>query len=368
MNPFDLTLSRAYSNPAAFCPRPESTALLHRAAAGRLWTLIDGDRRMGKSSMVMASCGQAGWPMLHVDLMGVGSEEQVAERFRWGWKFFCQQDARGFFAGAKAEVSAGIPYSGVGVKLAARDEEPETWGEVIAAFDRRSGKRGAVLFVDELQDLPNVPRKGASLARSLRAALQMTRNLTPVLAGSSSHLLSPLFATSASPFFKSIRLQHHLGPLDRGIFTEWAGRIFGAQRRRLEAAAVERLFELTAGVTEDLVAVCAEIWVQQNDKRPVAAADVEMAWRCVVGNAAPLFLPRIAALATVQSRVLRYIARNPRTQPFTETALKELRELPGGVHKALTRLRELDLIREESYGNGRRVWVHDPRLAFYLRA
>jgi hypothetical protein len=369
MNPFDLTLSRAYSNPDEFCPRPECAQLLTRAAAGRLWTLIDGERRLGKSSTVIVSCVQAGRPILHVDLMGVGGEDDVDERFRWAWKFFCQQDTLRFFGGAKAEVSAGIPYTPVGVKLGTRqEEEPDNMGTVIAAFDRRSAKRGPVLFVDELQDLLQLPRKGPALARSLRATLQMARHLTPVFAGSSQHLLAPLFDTSASPFFKAIRLTHHLGPLDRATFMAWAAAIFAHQERKLEGLAVDRLFEMTFGVTEDIVAACAEIWVQGIKGRPVAPADVEIAWRCVVGNAAPLFLPRISGLGTLQSRLLRFIARNPDAQPFAEGTLRELGENSGLVHKALKRLLELDLIRERTLDRGRRVWVHDPRLAFYLRA
>ena len=90
-NPFDLNLTRAYSAPEAFCPRPDLEVVLERACAAHLWTVVDGDRRMGKSSAVIADSVRHGRPVLHVDLMGVGSEQEVTERFRWAWQFFIQQ-------------------------------------------------------------------------------------------------------------------------------------------------------------------------------------------------------------------------------------------------------------------------------------
>src|ERR1700726_4838426 len=149
INPFDLNLSRAYSAPEVFCPRPELDELLRRAVSGQLWTLIVGDRRMGKSSAAIAGCVQAGWPILHVDLMGISSDADIVERFRWGWTFFLQQEARGFFAKLKPEISAAIPGTGVAVKLATKDShkaEPSSWGDVIVAFDQRAAGKSAVLF------------------------------------------------------------------------------------------------------------------------------------------------------------------------------------------------------------------------------
>ncbi len=368
MNPFDLNLARAYSAADAFCPRNDVSALLQRAYSGRLWTLINGDRRLGKSSSVIVTCVQSGWPILHVDLMGVRSVEEITERFRWSWQIFQQQETRGLFSGLNAEMSATVPGTGLGVKLAsAPTPDPKTWGDVIAAFDLRVARRGGVLFVDELQDVLDLPKKGTAIARSLRAALQVTRNLTPVLAGSSQHLLAPLFDTAAAPFFKSIRIHYQFGPINREVFISWISRVFQAQSREWEVAATDRLFQLTAGVTEDLVATCAEIWAQPIIGRTVSPADVDVAWRYVVNNAAPIFLPRISKLSTVQSLLLRYIARNPRCQPYAEMTLKELGEPKSTVNKALERLIDFGLVREATADRSRRVWVDDPRVAFFLQ-
>jgi hypothetical protein len=370
INPFDLNLSRAYSAPEAFCPRPDLTEVLKRAVAGQLWTLIVGDRRMGKSSAAIAGCVHAGWPILHVDLMGISSDADILERFRWGWAFFLQQESRGFFAKLKPEVTATIPGTGVAVKLGRKSshkEDPVSWGDVIVGFDQLAAGKHAVLFIDEFQDLALLSDEGRRATRSLRAALQMTRHITPILAGSSDHLLAPLFATSGAAFFKGIRLQHSLQPFTREQLGEWAGAIFRAQKRTLEDGALIRLFELTEGVTEDLVATLAEIWVQESRGRAVTPADVEFGWRSVVAHAIPLFLPKVSALPGLQARLLRYFAVHPQTQPFADATLRALGEESGAVHKALGRLLELELLREDERDGRKRVWVHDPRLAFYLR-
>src|SRR4029079_2758758 len=258
----------------------------------------------------------------------------------------------------------------LGVKLggSAPATEPASWGDVLVAFDKETAKKGGLLFVDEMQDFARLPDRGQKMARGLRAALQMARHVTPVFAGSVQHLLAPVFATSASAFFKSIRLQHHLEPFPKDAFAAWASRIFRGRKRQLEEGALSRLYELTAGVTEDIVATCAEIWMQEAAGRAGAPADVEAGWRNVVANAAQYFLPRISALSGTQARLLRHVARNPRAQPFSEETLAAIKSDSGPTHRALRKLIELELLREEQRDGRRRVWVHDARLEFYLRA
>jgi chromosome segregation and condensation protein ScpB len=325
---------------------------------------------MGKSSAIIADSVRHGRPILHVDLMGVTSEQEVTERFRWAWQFFVQQAAGGFWKGVLPELSATIPGTGVGVKIGSSSSKnaPASWGDVLVSFDKETGKTGGLLFIDEMQDLARLPDGGQKMAKSLRAALQMARHVTPVFAGSVQHLLAPFFATSAAAFFKSVRLQHHLKPFEQEAFGSWASRIFRAQKRQIEDSALTRLFELTEGVTEDLVATCAEIWVQDSQGRSVAPADVEVGWRNVVANAAQYFLPRVSALSGLQARFLRHVARNPRAQPFAEETLAAIRGESGPAHRALRKLIELELLREEQRDGRRSVWVHDARLAFYLRA
>lgn len=368
MNPFDLNPARAYSTPEAFCPRPDLSALLSRAVTGRLWTLIEGERRMGKSSAIIADCVRVKRRILHVDLMGVTTTEDINERFRWAWSLFLQQDSTGIFGGLTPEISATVPGTGVEVRLGGQHPEaPLTWGDIIMAFDKRAKKSGGLLFLDEFQDLAQLEDKGVKATRSLRAALQMTKHTTLVLAGSSQHLLSKFFATSAAAFFKGMRLQHHLGPLERAHFANWAGGIFARQKRALEPQALQRLYELTEGITEDLVATCAEIWVHESQDRPVAPADVDVAWRLVVSNASQFFLPQLSTLSALQAQLLRHLARNPGVQPFSDPTLRALGAANSAVHKALGRLSELELVRTEENGGRKRVWIHDPRLAFYLR-
>ena len=368
MNPFDLNPARAYTTPEAFCPRPDLSAVLRRAAAGRLWTLIAGERRMGKSSAIIADCVRARRRILQVDLMGVTSAEDINERFRWAWAVFLQQDSGGIFSGLAPEISASIPGTGVEVKLGGQaGAAPQTWGDIIMAYDKRVGKAGGLLFLDEFQDLFHLPDKGQKATRSLRAALQMTKHVTLVLAGSSQHLLSTFFATSAAAFFKGMRLQHRVDPLEQGRFLQWAGAIFKQQHRGIEPAALTRLYELTDGITEDLVAVCAEIWVAETKGRSITPADVESAWRLVVSNASQFFLPHLSSLSALQAQLLRHLARNPGVQPFSDSTLRALGSGNSAVHKALARLHELELVRIEESAGRKRVWIHDPRLAFYLR-
>jgi hypothetical protein len=370
-NPFDLNLARAYSAPEAFCARPQLEAALARAAAGQVWTLIDGERRMGKSSAVIADSVRHDRPILHVDLMGVSSQEEINERFRWGWRFFSKQLAGGFWKQIKPELSAKIPGTGVSVKLSnesTKNEEPDSCGDVIVAYDTRIAQTGGLLFMDEFQDLGKLPDEGQKMSRSLRAALQMSKHITPILAGSSQHLLAPFFATSAAAFFKSIGLQHHMHPFTREDFGEWAARIFRSQKRRFEELALVRIFELTDGVTADLVAVCAEVWVQGPPRRPITVADIETGWRYVVANAAEHFLPKISTLSELQARLLRHVAQNPRTQPYSQATTAALHAETGSIHGALDKLLELELLNMDERDGRKRIWVHDARLAFYLRA
>jgi hypothetical protein len=93
---------------------------------------------MGKSSAVIADSVRCGRPILHVDLMGVGSELEVTERFRWAWQFFVQHASSGFWKGVAPELSATIRGTGIGVKLGSSVSKNElsSWGDVLLAFDK----------------------------------------------------------------------------------------------------------------------------------------------------------------------------------------------------------------------------------------
>jgi chromosome segregation and condensation protein ScpB len=117
-----------------------------------------------------------------------------------------------------------------------------------------------------------------------------------------------------------------------------------------------------------MAATCAEIGIQDSKGRSVAPADVEVGWRNVVANATQYFLSRVSALSGLQARMLRHVARNPRTQPFSEETLSAIKGESGSTHRALRKLVELELLREEERDGRKRVWVHHARLAFYLRA
>jgi hypothetical protein len=98
------------------------------------------------------------------------------------------------------------------------------------------------------------------------------------------------------------------------------------------------------------------------------AADIETGWRYVVANAAEHFLPKISMLTELQGRLLRYTAQNPKAQPFSQTTAAAVRAEPGSISGALDRLVELELLKVDDRDGRKRIWVHDARLAFYLRA
>jgi hypothetical protein len=65
--------------------------------------------------------------------------------------------------------------------------------------------------------------------------------------------------------------------------------------------------------------------------------------------------------------MLRYVAHNPRTQPFGASTLAAVKAETGSISRVLSRLLELELLRAEDNDGRKRVWVHDARLEFYLR-
>jgi len=66
--------------------------------------------------------------------------------------------------------------------------------------------------------------------------------------------------------------------------------------------------------------------------------------------------------------MLGHVAGNPGAQPFSEQTLSAVKSESGPAHRALGKLLALELLREEERDGRKRVWVHDARLGFYLRA
>jgi hypothetical protein len=86
------------------------------------------------------------------------------------------------------------------------------------------------------------------------------------------------------------------------------------------------------------------------------ASSAGRCWRNVIANAAQYFLPRVSALSGLQARLLRHVARNPRAQPFSEETLGAVKSESDPTRRALRKLVELELLREEQQDGRKRVW------------
>src|SRR5471030_254143 len=151
-NPFHF--GKAVSG-ADFCPRPKLEAVLRGKLRAVQNTLVQGDRRMGKTSLIRrAARNLPGYREIYVDLFGVRTIDAVVKRFATAIAEANQTTKWGTAVG-KALSFVSVAFSKGGFTLTFNPARPITLGSLHEVFallkEERDGKW--VVILDEFQEI-----------------------------------------------------------------------------------------------------------------------------------------------------------------------------------------------------------------------
>ena len=210
------------------------------------------------------------------------------------------------FAALNPEFSLGA--LGLNLRLSRRNSTGEGIAELSLALDAAAAahRRWAVLVLDELQQLGQL-HNGAprSLEDVVRHAVERAKCVTYIFAGSQKHLLAPMYEDANRPLYKlcwkmtlqRLRAEDYEAFLLRAGHRRW--------RRKVPAAALQRIPTFINRHPYSLNALCAALW---RPETPPTEDAVETAWRKLVEEEGCWAAGAVARLATSQRALLRAVA------------------------------------------------------------
>ena len=333
-----------------FCARPKLAKSLATYVESGQNLVIQGERRMGKTSLVKETVSSMrGWSLLYADFMGVRSVSDVCNRVADALARFDSSDSfmRKAFAAlahlrpvASIDAMTGLPTISVDARASS---DPSSVNAVMNAVENHvKGRRVCVVF-DEFQDILDV-RDGEQMLALMRGRVQFMPRTAFVFLGSARNAMMDIFMSPKSPFYKSAAV-FDVGNIPDDDFFDFARARFATGRRRLPRELFDRILGFVDRTTGDVQEMCDAIWHASNPGDALCDEHFERGLSFVFDRENGAYAVFIKPLTDIQIRVLRALAVQGGEHPLSHGFLEEARLTnTATVRRSLTALAKTGLV------------------------
>ena len=351
-NPFQYT---GVVSERAFVAREGVARVLRDHFASRQNLLVQGARRMGKTSVIMrtftALQERKQCFFLHVDFYGVSTLEGVRDKLLRG----IEQLPLGAQLRKKLEEPfqrmTGFQAFGFGVNWQ-REQREVILEDILGLLPRINAVRPLAVFFDEFQDLLHLPTAREVLGR-LRSEIQQQPEVFYLFAGSDQVPLREIFFIEKSPFFKSAAVTE-VGPIAREEFIPWLEARFVDGGRTVEAVIWGPLFDWVYDVPGDVQHFCHTLWTLSRPGDTIGEAACNAAVQYLLDMQQKTFEDFWRLLAENQKRLLRGLAEHRELGHTSAEFLKKT-----GINSSAASSKALDAMLQKGA-----LWYLDDRPAF----
>jgi len=312
MNPFKYGSTVSAEN---FCPRPELETSISRHVTAKQNIHIEGDRRTGKTSLVLEVCaGLKNILLLHVDFMLVKNLDDMRSRLVDGLS------KASLHVGAFERLVKALAHLRPTVSVSPATGEPtlSVAPATGAGLDGRSlvelleftrtsfSGKSPVIFFDEFQDVLKIPDAKALLA-ILRSSIQNHHDCAYIYSGSSRSDMDSIFRDPDSPFFKSA-VPVPVGTIEREDFVPFLIGKFKQGGRTASVEIINALLDMVSDNPGDAQELCNCLWEVTGDATAIASEDVESALSLIFAREFKYFEQVIDSVTSIQKKCLHGIA------------------------------------------------------------
>ncbi len=296
-----------------YCVRPLLEKEVRRHVVGGQNLVIQGERRRGKSSLVVRCVRSIrGMGLLYVDILGITSVSDFCRRVADG---IAELDRSRSFLKKTASLLAslrplvvidrdtGLPSISIDARSASDPSSVLTVMNMVAAHARE--RRICVVF-DEFQDILDLPDAKRVLAE-LRGKIQFMSDTSFVFLGSVRNQMSDIFSHPKSPFFKSA-LEISIGEMDDESFVRFIIGRFAGAKRMVDADFVRQVISKLDGVPGDIQEMCDALWSVTGSGSHVDAANLDAAYRHIFAHEGSSYETYIRLLTLHQRKILAALA------------------------------------------------------------
>ncbi|OGV82413.1 MAG: hypothetical protein A3K19_04040 [Lentisphaerae bacterium RIFOXYB12_FULL_65_16] len=331
---------------------------------------IEGDRRTGKTSLVLEVCARLrNITLLHVDFMLVKNIDDMRGRLVDGLSKVSLH--AGVFerlvkalAHLRPTVSVNPATGEPTLSVApAGDARPDGKSLVeLLEFTRAgfSGKR-PVIFFDEFQDVLKIPNAKTLLA-ILRSSIQNHHDCVYIYSGSSRSDMDSVFRDPDSPFFKSA-IPVPVGTIERKDFVPFLIGKFKQGGRTASVDIINALLDMVSDNPGDSQELCNCLWETTENDATLVSADIENALSLIFAREFKYFEQVIDSATPIQKKCLHGIAALDGVGVYSNRFF-ELTGVhnPGTITKAIKRLQDNRIV----HSSGKKLVFASPFLKLWL--
>ena len=335
-----------------YCPRPELTRQFSKLVEAGLNVVVQGERRIGKTSFVRETIKSLrGMELVYIDLYCVKTVEEFCRRAVAA--VTALERSAGFLRRTAQlltrlrpvltmDPETGIPQLTVEVRP---DDGIASLEDVMDMISAHAAKRKLCIVFDEFQDILELDDPDILLAR-LRAKIQFQNKTPHIFLGSVRNRMHEIFDSPKSPFFKSAT-SFSVGAIEAEDFKRFLSNRFKVSRRKVSETALDRILKIADGISGDVQELCETVWLATNDGDIIGDAQIDAGLQLVFAREEKAFGPTLSRLTPTQAAVLRGLALDSNLKPFSGDFLTRngIRNV-GTVTRALSRLTKDELIYE----------------------
>ena len=327
-----------------FCPRPELERQLRAFAESGQNVVVQGERRMGKTSLIKHAIGGIRkMRMLYIDLYCIRSLSDLCRRVMNG--IAETSENMSFLKKAMSsvhqlrptlsfDVNTGAPQISVDSRAAGT---PDSLGVVMGMIRKMANDERICVVFDEFQDILDIDRADVILAE-MRSTIQFQANTPYFFSGSVRNDMMRIFDDSKSPFFKSA-VTFTVGAIEALRFERFILERFRKGDRRVDAQTVRELIKYADSVAGDVQELCEAIWDTTATGAEVTVGDIPCALDCVFSREGEAFGESVRQLTPLQVSVLRALAELNMVGIFSDEFMQRVQTTStGALRTAIKRL------------------------------
>ncbi len=352
-----------------FCGRKSDIIQLKDFIATGQNVVLQGERRIGKTSLVLETMRQsASHRLLMVNLMEVKDLDDLCLRLLRA--FVNVEKQGGFFDSVVKSLSHLRPTLSVNSMTgdlsigfdAAKGLDPQSITDILQLIHKHHGDKPLVVFLDEFQDILKI-EDSARILSLMRGEVQLQGDLPYLFAGSVRNRMDSIFNSPDSPFFKSA-IALNIGPLDQGDFNRFLLVKFAEGGRSVDPAIFAAITTLAEGVTGDVQQLCEALWSVSDIGAKVDTKLLPRALKLIYSREQNGYEIILAGLTANYVNILKALSKLGGSQVATAEFVREAKVAnASSVSKALSNMAERKIMFKAAAG-----WrFTNPFFAVWLR-
>ncbi len=316
-----------------FCRRAELENQLLQRLKNAQNTVISGDRRVGKTSLIKSVVTSYAENSVFIDFSGIKTEPELIQCMIHG--VVCRSDKSHLarfietLKGLKATIDIGPLKVRVDPDQMA---DQQSIRGILHAIRQGFEKKAYVVVFDEFQEILQLENSNSAIA-ALRSIVQHEGNTPFIFAGSSRNEMHTIFNHPKSPFFKGAA-SLEVGSVERETFVPFLEKKFRKNKLKPTNPFWDLVYDMTEGISGDVQQLCAAVWETSTSNIQLKEQAVRVALERIFAHESRTNEYIIKRCSPLQKKTLIGLVTLD-CGPTSTAFLKQTGASSGGVVKAL---------------------------------